>query len=116
MVNDVEKRWNDPPTLRRAARYVLAVIVLTGIAMAVALVWAAARPQCLDAENMRCDTVSRLVVGLGPGLMLLFGGIGAFVITYRQWRDGKPWPIWQGAGWFLFTLMVVYLSLAGASG
>ncbi|QLY27651.1 hypothetical protein H0264_19450 [Nocardia huaxiensis] len=116
MVDDVEKRWNDPPTFRRAARYVIAVIALTGIVMAAALVWAASRQECLDAENMRCDTASRLVVGLGPALVLLGGGIVAFVITFRQWRGGKPWPIWQGAGWFLFTLMVMYLAVAGGTG
>lgn len=115
MVDDVEKRWHDPRAFRQAVRYVVAVLVLTAIAAALALVWAAARPQCLNADTLTCDTAARLVIGLGPGLILLFGGIGAFVITFRQWRSGKTWPIWQGAGWFLFTVMVVWFAFAGGS-
>ncbi|MFF2549689.1 hypothetical protein ACFVUS_01765 [Nocardia sp. NPDC058058] len=115
MVDDVEKRWRDPRTFRRAARYVVIVLALTAVVAAAALVWAAARPRCLDADTMLCDTAAKLTVGLGPGLVLLFGGIGAFVLTLREWRAGGVWPIWQGAGWFLFTLMVVYLTIAGGS-
>ncbi|UGT44578.1 hypothetical protein LTV02_14830 [Nocardia yamanashiensis] len=115
MSNDVGKSWNDPPAFRRAARYVLSILALAALVAVITLVWASARSQCLD-DTMLCDTASRLVVGLGPGLVLLFGGIGAFVMTFREWRAGRTWPIWQGAGWFLFTLMVVYLSIEGGSG
>ncbi|WP_067689129.1 hypothetical protein [Nocardia jejuensis] len=115
MVDDVEKRWNDPPTVRLAVRYVVAVLVSTAIVAGLALVWAASRQQCLDTAAIRCDTSSKLVVGLVPGCVLLFGGLGAFVITFRYWRDGRAWPIWQGAGWFLFTVMVLYLSIAGGA-
>ncbi|MRH92773.1 hypothetical protein GFY24_36050 [Nocardia sp. SYP-A9097] len=115
MVDDVEKRWQDPPTFRQAARYVVAVLVLTAIVAVLALVWAGARQECLNSDSMLCDTAARLVVGLGPGLVLLFGGIGAFVKTILEWRAARAWPIWQGAGWFLFTLMVIYLTIAGGS-
>ena len=43
--------------------------------------------------------------------ILFVGGIGAFVKSYLVWRDGGTWPIWQGAGWFLLTLMLVCLSV-----
>ncbi|WP_067570376.1 hypothetical protein [Nocardia acidivorans] len=115
MVDDVEKRWRNPPTFRRAARYVVVVLILTAIVAALALVWAASRQQCSNSDVVLCDTASKLMVGLGPALVLLFGGIGAFVITFREWRAGRNWPIWQGAGWFLFTLMIVYLTIAGGS-
>lgn len=115
MVNDVEKRWSNPETFRHAAWYVVTVLVLTGIAMALVLVWAASRPGCSDADTLLCDTLSRLVVGLVPGGLLLLGGIGAFVQTFRQWRKGGTWPIWQGAGWFLFTLMVAYLAISAGA-
>ncbi|MFB7723382.1 hypothetical protein [Nocardia sp. NPDC056100] len=115
MVDDVEKRWRHPRTFRRAARYVLIVLALAAVVGAGATVWAAARERCLDADTMLCDSASKLAVGLGPGLVLLFGGIGAFVLTLREWRAGGAWPIWQGAGWFLFTLMVAYLAIAGGS-
>ncbi|WP_405136857.1 hypothetical protein [Nocardia sp. NBC_01388] len=116
MVDDVGRSWNDPPTLRRAVRYVVAVLILTGMVVALALVWAAARPQCLDAASLMCDSAARLAVALGPAIVLLLGGLGAFVITFREWRAARPWTIWQGAGWFLFTTMVIYLSIAGGAG
>ncbi|WP_405496612.1 hypothetical protein [Nocardia sp. NBC_00511] len=116
MVNDVEKRWNDPSMLRHAVIYAVSVLMAAGVVAAIVLTWAAARQRCLNADGMVCDTTARLVVGLGPGLVLLAGGVGAFVLAYRAFRAGRAWPIWQGAGWFLFTVMVVYLSIAGTQG
>ncbi|MEC3957804.1 hypothetical protein VMT65_32550 [Nocardia sp. CDC153] len=115
MVNDVEKRWNDPSMLRHATQYVLTVLgaaILGGVAV---VVWASSRSRCLDSAMM-CDATSRVVVGLVPGGILLVGGITALVIAFRAWRDGRAWPIWQGVGWFLFTLMVVYLSIVATQG
>ena len=43
------------------------------------------------------------------------GGIGAFVKTYRVWKEEGAWPAWQGAGWFLLTLMLVCLSIPAAA-
>jgi len=43
--------------------------------------------------------------------ILFLGGVGALVKAYRVWRAGGTWPIWQGAGWFLLTLMLVCLSI-----
>ncbi|AYF73695.1 hypothetical protein D7D52_07300 [Nocardia yunnanensis] len=116
MVNDVEKRWNDPPMLRRATRYVLAVLGATVLGAVISLVWASARPRCLDTHSMLCDAAARAVVGLVPGGILLAGGIGALVLAFRAWRAERAWPIWQGVAWFLFTLMVVYLSIVGTQG
>ncbi|MEV6772396.1 hypothetical protein AB0N05_27560 [Nocardia sp. NPDC051030] len=114
MVDDVEKRWNDPPTFRLAVKYVVGVLVLTAIAAALVMVWTASRQQCLN-DTMMCDTAAKLVVGLVPGGILLLGGLGAFVLAFRYWKSGRVWTIWQGAGWFLFTLMVVWLSFAGGA-
>jgi hypothetical protein len=46
---------------------------------------------------------------------LFAGGIGAFVKTYRVWKEEGAWPAWQGASWFLLTLMLVCLSIPGAA-
>jgi hypothetical protein len=46
-----------------------------------------------------------------PIAELLLGGIGAFVRTYRVWRAGGRWWIWQGAGWFLLVLMLLELTM-----
>ncbi|GAB3203837.1 hypothetical protein ACFXO9_36840 [Nocardia tengchongensis] len=115
MVNDVEKRWNDPSMLRQATRYVLSVLGLAVVSGVVVVVWASARQRCLDGP-MLCDGTSRAVVGLVPGLILLAGGIGALVLAYLAWRHERAWPIWQGAGWFLFTLMVMYLGIVSTQG
>ncbi|WP_227981332.1 hypothetical protein [Nocardia spumae] len=116
MVRTVNPQWSDPPSFRRAVIYVVAVLVMTGMVAGIAFGWADTRPECADADRTICDTPSILVVGLLPGVVLLLGGIGAFVVTFRHWRGGRPWPVWQGAGWFLFALMVVYLALAVGSG
>jgi hypothetical protein len=47
--------------------------------------------------------------------ILLAGGIGAFVKTYRVWKQQGAWPAWQGAGWLLLLLMLVGLSIPGAA-
>ncbi|RBO93709.1 hypothetical protein [Nocardia puris] len=114
MVDDVEKRWSEPGTFRRAVRYDLGVIAVAALVAAVTMVWAARRDVCLDGPIL-CDTPARLAVVLGPGLVLLAGGIGAFVLTVRTLRRGGAWPIWQGAGWFLLVLMVFYLAIGGGT-
>jgi hypothetical protein len=77
--------------------YVAVVVVVAGVAFAAfalidrrSLLWASATPA-----------------------VLLVGGVGAFVKTYQVWRAEGTWPIWQGAGWFLFSLMLVSLSIPG---
>ncbi len=91
--NDVEKRWSDPEMFRSAVKYVGLVIVLAGIALAVAAVWR--------------SVVAGVLV---PGI-LFAGGIGAFIRTYQVWRAEGVWPIWQGAGWFLLLLFLVCLGV-----
>jgi hypothetical protein len=99
MTNDVEKRWDRPETFRAAAKYVGAVVAAAGVALAIyATTWR--------------DSV--VVASLVPAI-LFGGGVGAFVKTYRVWKAEGAWPAWQGAGWFLLTLMLVCLSIPGAA-
>lgn len=115
MTDDVEKRWSDEGTYRRAALYVVCVIGVAALVFAAVNVWAANRGACVDAHTHLCDTPAEAAVVIGPSVVLLFGGIGAFVHTYQRWRDGKRWPMWQGAGWFLFVLMTMYLLIGAGS-
>jgi hypothetical protein len=92
---DVEKRWRDPEALRQAIRYGAAVIVVAGVAFAVFAV---------------VDKGSVVLASTVPAILFL-GGVGALVRAYRVWRAGGTWVIWQGAGWFLLTLMLVCLSI-----
>jgi hypothetical protein len=99
MTNDVEKRWNDPPTFREAVRYVAVVVVAAGVVFA--LYAFAARDSVLMASAVP--------------VILFIGGVGAFVKTYGAWKAQGAWPAWQGAGWFLLTLMLVSLSIPGSA-
>lgn len=92
---DVEKRWRDPAELRRAVEYGLCVIVVAGVAFTVFAV---------------VDKGSVVLAATVPAILFL-GGVGALVKAYRVWRKRGTWPIWQGAGWFLLTLMLVCLSV-----
>jgi hypothetical protein len=99
MTNDVEKRWNDPPTFRAAARYVAEIVVAAGVVFA------------LYAFTARGSVVMASAVPV----ILFLGGVGAFVKTYRVWKTQGAWPAWQGAGWFLLTLMLASLSIPGSA-
>ena len=92
---DVEKRWHDPAALRKAVAYGVWVIVVAGIAFAVYGI---------------VDKGSVILASSVPAILFV-GGVGALVKAYLVWRDGGTWPIWQGAGWFLLTLMLVCLSI-----
>ncbi|MFE3290931.1 hypothetical protein [Rhodococcus sp. NPDC059234] len=111
MSDDIEKRWNDPPTIRRATRYTCAVIAVALVAMALAFAWGATNHDCPVDQARICSTTDRWVLAVAPAAILLLGGLGAFVRTYRVWRSGGTWPIWQGAGWVLMVLMLVYASM-----
>ncbi|MEV0334425.1 hypothetical protein [Nocardia sp. NPDC050717] len=113
MVDDAGKRWTNGPAGRQAARYLVAVIVTAALVAATTAIWAGGRSACADAPTTLCDGPAKAAVLLTPAVILLFGGLGAFVRTYLAWRRGQRWPLWQGAGWFLFLLMTVYLG-AGA--
>lgn len=113
MADDVSKSWSDEGTFRRAARYVLTVLGVAAVVFAIAAFWAAAH--CADADSLLCDNPSEAAILIGPSAVTILGGIGAFVQTYRQWRRGKNWPIWQGAGWFLFLLTLLYLGIGGSA-
>lgn len=99
MTNDVEKRWDRPATFRAAAMYIGIVVAVAGIVFAV---------YALTAQD------SVVVASLVPAI-LFAGGLGAFVKTYREWKAQGAWVAWQGAGWFLLTLMLVCLSIPGAA-
>jgi uncharacterized membrane protein HdeD (DUF308 family) len=99
MTHDVEKRFDRPGTFHAAAKYVGAVVVVAGVVFAV------------YAFTARESVVAASLV---PAVLLV-GGIGAFVKTYRVWREEGAWPAWQGAGWFLLLLMLVCLAIPGAA-
>ncbi|MCB0949169.1 MAG: hypothetical protein KDB44_07815 [Mycobacterium sp.] len=95
--NDVEKRWRDPAAFRAAATYVVSVVALASLAFVLFRIFGESRPMW----------------ALATPAVLFAGCLGAFIKTYRVWRAGRTWPIWQGAGWVLLTLVLFSLSLPG---
>ncbi|QCQ89924.1 hypothetical protein [Rhodococcus sp. SGAir0479] len=112
MTRDVEKRWSDPATFRKAALFDAAIIVVALIAMAVSIAIGSDVGDCSAEDGRLCSDTARVVVVMVPAILLLLGGIGAFVQAYRTWRRDGTWTVWQGAGWFLFVLMLVYLGIS----
>jgi len=99
MTNDVEKRWHDPAAFRAAVTYVLAVVALAAVAFACYVI-PGGKP---------------LLAAILVPVIVFGGGVGAFIQTYRVWKAGGTWVIWQGAGWFLFALFLMCLSVPGAA-
>ncbi len=99
MTNDVEKRWRNPQTFRAAVKYVIAVVAVAGLCFAF---------YAIPADHS-------LVAAVLLPVVFFAGGVGAFVQTYRVWKAHGTWPIWHGAGWFLFMLFLVCLSVPGSA-
>ena len=66
-------------------------------------------PEVARTYNLSKDANDHGIAGISTG------GVGAFVKTYRVWKEEGAWPAWQGAGWFLLTFMLVCLSIPGAA-
>ncbi|MCJ0902084.1 hypothetical protein [Rhodococcus sp. ARC_M6] len=112
--SDTEKRWSDPEEFRRAAIF---TIVVVGTALVVLLLDAlAVGRQSGGSESGGSESgISGIgILAFAPSAVFLIGGLAAFVQTYRVWRRGGTWPIWQGAGWFLMVLMLFSLGLAAS--
>lgn len=112
MSDDVEKRWNDPPEIRRATRYAAIVLAVALTVLVLAALWAyLGRSDCAAATHPVCAPFDRYVLAIGPAAILMAGGLGAFARTYTVWRRGGTWPAWHGAGWALMTLMLICAAL-----
>jgi hypothetical protein len=99
---------HDDAAVRAAVRFGAIVSV---IAVAFVLAAAGVLSTCAGnaVETVACGAPQRMLLGLGAPVILLVGGVWAFVRTYRSWRRYQTWWPWQGAGWFLLTLMLFIL-------
>ena len=99
-------------TVAAAARFAGVVVAVAALVLVLGLVWVnGCKSGTGDEALAHCGGVQRNVLGIGSPLILLLGGLGAFVRTYQVWRARGRWWIWQGAGWFLLVLMLVVLMM-----
>jgi hypothetical protein len=85
---------------------------VAGVAfLIVAALWASTCKGAMAIDTVACGGPQLTILAFGAPLILLFAGCRAFLRTYRIWRDNGTWWAWQGAGWFLFMLMLVTLTM-----
>lgn len=97
--------------VRAAIRWALWFAIAGTTFLVVAALWVGTCGVGADLDTVACGRPERTLLGLGGPAILAIGGIGAFVRTYRVWRAEGTWWGWQGAGWFLMTLMLVMLTM-----
>jgi hypothetical protein len=96
--------------VRTAIRFALVASVVGVAFLVVAALWVSTcGPAGID--TAACGVPQRTVLGLGAPAILLGAALWAFVRTYRVWREEGTWWGWQGAGWFLMTLMMFTLTM-----
>jgi hypothetical protein len=102
---------HDDAHVREAVRFGLVVAVLAVAFLVTAASWVST---CDGAtvDTAACGVVQRAFLAIGAPAILLIGGLWAFVRTYQTWRNHETWWAWQGAGWFLFTLMLLVLTMS----
>ena len=97
-------------TVRAAIRWAVLFAVAGFGFLVVAALWVSTCGVGVDLDTVACGRPERTLLGLGAPAILMIGGIGAFVRTYQVWRAEGTWWGWQGAGWFLMTLMLLTLT------
>jgi len=87
-------------------------IAAAGLAfIVVAALWVSTCTASLDTDTAACGVPQRTLLGLGAPIILFGGTVWSFVCTYRTWRAREDFWAWQGAGWFLLTVMLVALAM-----
>ena len=97
--------------VRTAIRFALVASVVGVGFLVVAALWVSTCGGTAGIDTAACGVPQRTVLGLGAPAILLGAALWAFVRTYRVWREEGTWWGWQGAGWFLMTLMMFTLTM-----
>jgi hypothetical protein len=96
---------------RSAARFAITAAAAGVGFLVLAALWASTCAGATAIDTAACGTPQRTLLALGAPVILLAGGIWAFVRTYQVWRERGTWWGWQGAGWFLLMLMLLTLTM-----
>lgn len=101
----------DDDDIRAAVRFAVVVAAAAMAFVAFGAFWASMCDGTRALDTVTCGRPERTLLGFGAPLILLAGGLRAFLRTYRVWRRGGSWWGWQGAGWLLLTLMALTLTM-----
>ncbi len=98
--------------VRAAVRFAaLAALAGVGFLVLAALWVSTCSGPAADIDTAACGVPQRTILGLGAPVVLLASALWAFARTYRVWRAEGTWWGWQGAGWFLMTVMLLTLTM-----
>jgi hypothetical protein len=101
----------DDANVRDAVRFG-AIVAVVGVAFLItAAVWVSTCSGA-TADTVACGAPQRALLAVGAPAILLIGGLRAFLRTYQTWRRNETWWAWQGAAWFLLTLMLLVLTMS----
>jgi len=101
----------DNAHVRDAVRFGIGFAVAGVVFLVVAAVWVSTCDGA-TADIVACGAPQRTLLAFGAPVILLIGGLCAFFRTYQAWRKEETWWAWQGAGWFLLTLMLLVLTMS----
>jgi hypothetical protein len=92
-----------------ALRFSVGVAAAAVVVMVAAELWVGT---CAGStfDAVACGAPQRTLFALGAPLILLGGGVRAFVRTHQVRREHGIWWPWQGAGWFLMAAMLLVLA------
>jgi hypothetical protein len=102
---------HDEAAVRDAVRFSVGVAVVAVAFLVIAAVWVSTCDGA-TADTAACGTPQRTFLAVAAPIILLLGGIRAFVRTYQLWRRHGTWWPWQGAGWFLMISMLLVLTMS----
>jgi hypothetical protein len=109
--SDGDYLGQDDNEVRAAIRFAVLAAAAGLTFLIVAALWASTCRGAMGIDTVACGVPQRTVLAFGAPLILLAGGCWAFLRTYRVWRNRGTWWAWQGAGWFLLTLMLLTLTM-----
>ncbi|HET9876849.1 MAG TPA: hypothetical protein VFQ37_13955 [Mycobacterium sp.] len=99
--------------VRAATRFAVVTTAIGVAFVVVAALWVSSCGEPTAVDTAACGRPQRMLLASAAPLVFCCGGLWAFVRTYRVWRSRGTWWGWQGAGWFLLTMMLLTLTMGG---
>jgi hypothetical protein len=109
--SDGDRLGHEDNEVHAAVRFAVLAAVAGLAFLVVAALWASTCQGAMAIDTVACGAPQLTILAFGAPLILLGAGSLAFLRTYRIWRSNGTWLAWQGAGWFLFMLMLVTLTM-----